>query len=90
MKATGTALWNSPNQDATNSSGFAGLPGGYRAASNGAFSNVGYYGIWWSSSVYGPTFPTYAWARYLRDTTGAATRINYGKSFGLSVRCLRD
>jgi len=30
MKATGTAHWNSPNTDATNSSGFTGLPGGYR------------------------------------------------------------
>jgi hypothetical protein len=30
MKETGLAHWKSPNEDATNSSGFTGLPGGYR------------------------------------------------------------
>jgi uncharacterized protein (TIGR02145 family) len=30
MKTTGTSLWNSPNQGATNSSGFSAVPGGNR------------------------------------------------------------
>ena len=30
MKETGTTHWTAPNTDATNSSGFAGLPGGFR------------------------------------------------------------
>jgi len=30
MKSIGSINWNSPNEDATNSSGFSGLPGGYR------------------------------------------------------------
>lgn len=49
MKETGTAHWQSPNQDATNSSGFTGLPGGYRF-SYGSFNFIGNYGFWWSSS----------------------------------------
>jgi hypothetical protein len=48
MKDAGTAHWN-PNVGATNSSGFTGLPGGYRDFI-GPFYSVGYYGYWWSST----------------------------------------
>ena len=51
MKETGTTHWNSPNTGATNESGFTALPGGRRDSSNGAFSNVGYYGYWWSAPL---------------------------------------
>jgi hypothetical protein len=51
MKSTGTieagtGLWYAPNTDATNSSGFTGLPGGYRS-NNGTFNLIGYNGYWW-------------------------------------------
>ena len=36
MKATGTEYWSAPNTDATNESGFAGLPGGNREGSGDA------------------------------------------------------
>jgi uncharacterized protein (TIGR02145 family) len=86
MKSTGTQYWQSPNTDATNESGFSGLPGGYRYI-NGTFNLIGYYGYWWSSTEYG-TFS--AWLRtldyYIGDVYG-----NYpSKTDGLSVRCLRD
>jgi len=32
MKETGTVLWTSPNNDATNKTGFTALPSGARAA----------------------------------------------------------
>jgi uncharacterized protein (TIGR02145 family) len=86
MKETGTAHWNSPNTDATNSSGFTGLPGGYRIG-NGSFFNIGNYGFWWSSSEYGT--PS-AWYRYLYYDSGNANRLNTIKKNGFSVRCLRD
>jgi uncharacterized protein (TIGR02145 family) len=84
MKAT--TLWNSPNQDATNSSGFTGFPGGYRS-SIGAFSNIGGIGLWWSSSELDTT---YAWSRFLSYDLGFAFRSNTSKKNGFSVRCLKD
>ena len=86
MKETGTAHWQSPNQDATNSSGFTGLPGGCRNG-YGAFNLIGNDGVWWSSSE-GDT--TYAWARDLDYGIGDAGRDYGNKEYGFSVRCLRD
>jgi uncharacterized protein (TIGR02145 family) len=86
MKETGTAHWNSPNTDATNSSGFTGLPGGYRSL-NGTFNDIGTNGDWWSSSEDGAT---YAWYRNLYYSNGDAYRSYSDKKDGFSVRCLRD
>ncbi|MBU6204152.1 MAG: T9SS type A sorting domain-containing protein, partial [Bacteroidetes bacterium] len=86
MKSTGTQYWLSPNQDATNESGFSGLPGGYRSSS-GYFGSVGYNGYWWSSSE---SSTSIAWYLYLYFYNGSAARINYPGQGGLSVRCLRD
>ena len=86
MKSTGTQYWQTPNTDATNSSGFAGLPGGYRSF-NGSFFNVGLTGYWWSSTESNTNF---AWFRDLSYNYGDLTRTNYVKTFGFSVRCLRD
>jgi uncharacterized protein (TIGR02145 family) len=79
--------WNSPNSDATNSSGFTAGPGGLRNAS-GDFNYVGSSGFWWSSSLSGPS----AWNRYLVYYGGAIYRssFNYFRTHGFSVRCLRD
>ena len=70
----------------TNSSGFSGLPGGYRHY-DGAFSFIGYYGYWWSSSEYA-TFS--AWYRYLHYYYGNVNRYDSLKQDAFSVRCLRD
>ena len=86
MKATGTTYWESPNIDATNSSGFNGLPGGGRS-SDGTFNVIGNYGYWWSSSEVNTAN---AWYRDLYYNHSIATRYYYNKSFGFSVRCLRD
>jgi uncharacterized protein (TIGR02145 family) len=40
MKEAGLAHWTTPNTGATNESGFAGLPGGYRGT-NGTFNDIG-------------------------------------------------
>ena len=84
MKAT--TLWNSPNNFASNSSGFTGLPGGNRSNS-GTFSNIGNYGYWWSSSE---SSYLIAWYRSLNYNGGSASRSDFQKRFGFSVRCLRD
>ncbi len=86
MKETGTTHWNSPNTGATNSSGFTGLPGGYRGL-YGAFTNIGDYGYFWSSSEY--STPD-AWNRFLGYYSAWVYRGYYNKGNGYSVRCLRD
>jgi uncharacterized protein (TIGR02145 family) len=86
MKTTGTQYWLSPNTDATNESGFSGLPGSYRS-SGGGFLDVGYSGYWWSSSEGGTSS---AWSRNLDYSGGGAYQYSNDRRGGFSVRCLRD
>ncbi len=87
MKEAGTSHWLSPNTGATNSSGFAGLPGGYRNY-DGTFDDVGDYGVWWSSTEYGTAF---AWSRFLNYYyADVARNYGYDKTYGFSVRLVRD
>ena len=90
MKSTGTieagtGLWYAPNLNATNISGFTGLPGGYRNYT-GTFYDIGYNGDWWSSE----SSTSYAWYRSLTDGTGIIYRDSYYEQSGFSVRCVRD
>jgi uncharacterized protein (TIGR02145 family) len=89
MKSTGVQYWSSPNQDATNVSGFSGLPGGVRAGAAGAsfFLFIGEQGWWWSSTDYAPTN---AWTRLMRYADGEVVRDADVKTSGNSVRCLRN
>jgi len=86
MKEKGTTHWLAPNTGATNSSGFTGLPGGYRV-DDGTFDNIGYFGYWWSSTEANTPM---AWHRYLGYDLGTIQRSFYYKEGGFSVRCLRD
>jgi uncharacterized protein (TIGR02145 family) len=86
MKSTGTQYWLTPNTDATNESGFSGLPGGSRDY-DGTFNFIGLNGYWWSSTE-GSTDD--AWFRDLGYGSGSADRLYYSKANGMSVRCLRD
>ena len=92
---TGTTHWRAPNSGATNSSGFTGLPGGYRDY-NGTFDLVNSsYGYWWSSTG---SSTTNAWFRSLLPSASSVTRsssigiVNFlsNKMDGLSVRCIKD
>lgn len=69
-----------------NSSGFSGLPGGYRH-SNGYFYGIGLGGFWWSSTEYSLN---YAWLRNLNYYGTNASRYNDYKDYGFSVRCVRN
>jgi uncharacterized protein (TIGR02145 family) len=91
MKATGTVqagtgLWEDPNFGATNSSGFSGLPGGFRNY-DGTFKSLGLVGYWWSSTQ---DSSTNAGGRGLHNNNAYVYRANYGKGAGFSVRCVRD
>lgn len=82
MKSTGTSLWSPPsNQSFTNSSGFTGLPGGYRDYLSGLFHTIGKEGHWWSSSDSSRTL------YYL--SSGITNDQTAGRS-GFSVRCIKD
>ena len=69
----------------TNSSGFSGLPGGFRNT-YGTFSNAGNDGYWWSSSPSGSS----AWVRHLFNGIPSVYRGSSDQRFGFSVRCLKD
>lgn len=87
MKSAGLQFyWESPNQIATNASGFSGLPGGFRNQ-YGTFNFIGGKGYWWSSSENATDL---AWCRYLLNGSGGVDRITYPKEAGFSVRCLKD
>jgi uncharacterized protein (TIGR02145 family) len=90
MKEPGTIHWTGPNTGATNISGWAGLPGGYRVI-NGSFNqffyHVGEYGFWWSSTEINTSS---AWSRNVFYNYGNIYRGDNIKHFGISVRCLRD
>ena len=76
----------SNNGNGTNSSGFNGLPGGYRFY-DGSFGYFGEYGYWWSSTKCDSNHPWFRFLYYLYDN---ASRDSFMKEFGYSVRCLRD
>lgn len=78
--------WNSPNTGATNTSGFSGLPGGFRSNDSGSFVSIDIYGYWWSST----DDNGFAWAFGLRNTSNAAFGYATNKEIGSSVRCLKD
>ncbi len=79
--------WN-PGSPGTNTIGFSALPGGYRS-NVGSFFNIRNFAFFWSATVYDNTT---AWFLTLSSSNGNVYRnkdVN-SKSFGASVRCLRD
>jgi uncharacterized protein (TIGR02145 family) len=86
MKTIGTEYWENPNFDATNESGFSGLPGGFRYFS-GSYTFIGKKGGWWSSTE---NDSANAWMRSLYHTDNSVYRGDNDKNYGYSVRCLKD
>ena len=84
--ATGT--WFAPNTDATNESGFTGLPGSVRDNGGPFYPNfIGRFGNWWSTTQINSTD---AWAIRLNNYDGIVYRSDWGTSPGFSVRCVKD
>ena len=93
MKSTGTiedatGLWRSPNQNASNSSGFSGLPGGLRYG-DGHWGAMDGYGYYWSSTIDADE-PGTAWYRYLSFNNFILYRHYSVKRTGFSIRCVKD
>jgi uncharacterized protein (TIGR02145 family) len=86
MKEVGTVHWNVPNTNATNQSGFNGLPGGNRGNDGNHYFLNG-YGNWWSSSLQSTNNP---WSRALAYNNAIVGVNNLGSNYGFSVRCIKD
>ncbi len=86
MKQAGTMLWNAPNTDATNSSCFTGLPGGW-VNFVGSFYEIGNTGHWWSST---PDGVNLASARILSYNSGIFSSQSEYIGNGLSIRLLKE
>jgi uncharacterized protein (TIGR02145 family) len=90
LKEIGTSHWKVLNTGATNETGFTALPGGRRTLSNvrnGVFEDLGFSGLWWSSTE------TMSATAFARDMNYASTDVfiyDSGKSDGYSVRCVKD
>jgi uncharacterized protein (TIGR02145 family) len=92
LKATGTiedgdGLWYSPNEGATNASGFSALPGGYRSRYDGTFNGIGDSANFWSSPEYDGSRE---WYSRLFCSSSVIGRNNPNSRHGFSVRCIRD
>lgn len=85
MKSIST-LWDAPNTGADNSSGFSGLPAGYRSM-NGPYALKGRAAYFWGADQRNATQGEYL----LLSADFATTAVNGAtKQFGYSVRCVRD
>jgi len=90
-KLAGNAnLWNNGNLENNaefGTSGFAGVPSGYRRSSNGNYNDIGRFGYFWSSTEYSSTT---AWDRLLLYHYTTVNRHHINKRYGFSVRCTTD
>jgi uncharacterized protein (TIGR02145 family) len=80
-----TSGWYS-NGNGTDTFGYSVLPGGCRY-SNGYLSYLTFSAYFWSSGEYNSDG---AWGRHLYYFGDEVYRYNYSKSYGFSVRCLKD
>lgn len=85
LKETGTTHWNSPNNGATNESGFTAIPGGLRHAV--LFLGLSTNALFRSSTEYSSSD---VWDRSLRYDYSGVSRSNSDKTLGFSVRCVKD
>lgn len=83
LKETGTAHWQAPNVGATNESGFAALPNGYRSGT-GIYQTLYYYGFIWTPSIGGDYY------RSLGYNHADIKRAILSKKSGLAIRCVKD
>ncbi len=86
MKQTGTSHWFSPNDDATNESGYTALGAGYRDP-DGYFMLNTYACCFWESYTYSSTQGVYRWLGFDGGYTG---RQNNDVNSGFSVRCIKN
>lgn len=95
MKSPGTSHWLSPNTGATNSSGFSAYPAGYRNYDGYDLSSPANrtspidHASFWTTDEAGPEKAL--GTRLVADSAEFAVgRYAVNKSYGYSVRCVKD
>lgn len=86
IKVKGTADWNSPNPEATNSSLFSAYPSGVRS-SNGTFEGLGNVAQWWSTDEI--DYRT-ANALSVYSVNSQFSLYSGDKRSGSSIRCIKN
>ena len=85
LKST-SGQWNSPNVGATNSSGFFALPNGFRSYDFAFYSKSISSAIWTSNE----NSITTAISRAMDNSHSSILRYFDPKTYGLSIRCMKD
>ena len=80
-----TDYWASPNEGATNESGFSGLPGGERNNLS-QFDDISKWGSWWTSTSSGKNANWW----YVHFNHARLINESADQTFGKSVRCIKD
>jgi uncharacterized protein (TIGR02145 family) len=86
LKEEGTTHWTTPNTGATDDYDFKALPGG-RRSDEGYFWYIGTGTRWWSSTQFDVT---YAWSRDASYDIAGVQRDFKTKTYGMSIRCIKD
>ncbi|MDD4554595.1 MAG: FISUMP domain-containing protein [Bacteroidales bacterium] len=86
MKETGTTHWSIPNTGASNTTGFTGLPGGWKHM-DGYFSEIMLNGSFWTATEWSERS---AYVKYLRAASANLGSTDHYKTYGYSVRCFKD
>ncbi len=87
LKSTGTEYWNSPNEGATNESGFSAVPNGYRNGNDATFRDIK------RSALFGTVSEADTdnmWVRIISNGNARVYRNSFNKMSGLAVRCVKD
>lgn len=82
-----TTNWNAPNKGASNSSGFNGLPGGFRSDTWAFWQQMGIGGFWWTSTR---SSSEKAFNRMIGYYAPVIAQKECFFSEGLTVRCIKD
>lgn len=90
IKEVGSNNWVYSNKDATNQSGFTGIPAGLRGAIDGTFGGQGSFGGWWTTTEVNPSPLATAWCRSIHGDTTVVARNEFYKKNGFPVRCVKD
>ena len=86
LKEAGLTHFASPNTGATNESGFTSLPSGYRNI-YGLFGGITDSGQYWTTTEFNAVD---TWCRSTWSGSTGVGHTYFAKSFGFSVRCIKD